>query len=165
MNPETSYIVLFSESPMPTSFSHDLRPRITGPGSSGSLIQPTGFASVLPEKKILRRVHRHHLTFLFRCVHVSFLSQTRTPANMLSYGLPHLGISFRTGMVRRRRGGRSATLPRLSSGGLPAGVHLPDRLCERQQPPPVPFRERGPPGVVKRCVAGGTTGGWCRNPK
>ena len=28
MNPATSYVVLFSESPMPTSFSHDFRSRI-----------------------------------------------------------------------------------------------------------------------------------------
>ena len=38
---------------MPTSFSHDLRSRITGPGASGLLIQPTGFRFFFPAQKSL----------------------------------------------------------------------------------------------------------------
>ena len=38
---------------MPTSFSHDFRSRNTGPGSSGSLIQPTGFRLFFPAQKSL----------------------------------------------------------------------------------------------------------------
>ena len=44
---------------------------------------------LLAGEEIRGRIHRHHLTLLFRCVHVSFLSQTRTPANMQSYDSPH----------------------------------------------------------------------------
>ena len=69
MNPAAPYVVLFSESLMPISFSHDFLSRITGPGSQCSSFCST---CIFPPVPLEVEPHQIHLLPLgpWRCLRV-----------------------------------------------------------------------------------------------